>query len=443
MEEGRFMSVKEAKRYATICAVLDKRITQRQAAADLRLSRRQVIRLCQAVGAAGAQALASKKRGRPSNRRIKDEERQRIVAIVQGRYADFGPQLAAEYLRQGHGFTASVETLRAWLIGAGLWTPRLRRAKRVHPARPRRERLGELVQIDGSHHDWFEGRAPQCCVIAFIDDATSRVLAGRFSDEETTQDYFAVLNQSVQRHGVPLALYSDRHGIFTKADADDPKPTQFERALLQLGIEPIQARTPQAKGRVERLFQTWQDRLIKAMRLAGIKDMSSANAWLPSYIAAHNDAFAVAPNNPLDAHRPWQRSQAELARICAKHHDRQLGANLSCRFEGAVIQVHAEQAHLPKGKAQVGLVQYADERLEVIYRGHSLAHTAFTLHPHLANKRAHSAKTLNPKVDQVVLKARRELAKTMAQIAHQDAQRASAVSAASARGHINSAAAQQ
>ena len=172
------------------------------------------------------------------------------MQVVRSQYADFGPQLAHEYLQREHGFAWSVETLRGWMMQAGLWQTKRRRAQRVHSARARRECLGELVQIDGSHHDWFEGRSAKCCLIAFIDDATGRVLGARFFEQETTQGYLAVLRALVQRFGAPLALYSDRHGIFTKADPEDPKPTQFERALLQLQIEPICARSPQAKDYV-------------------------------------------------------------------------------------------------------------------------------------------------------------------------------------------------
>ncbi|MBS0415950.1 MAG: ISNCY family transposase [Proteobacteria bacterium] len=261
------MSQNEAQRYAVIERVLQGHASQAVAAQQLGLSVRQIKRLCAGVRQHGAGALISRRRGQPSNRRIGAERKSAIMSIVAQHYGDFGPQLACEYLADVHGQAIGVETLRGWMIEAGLWQARRRRKARQHLSRPRRDRLGELVQIDGSHHDWFEGRAPKCCLIAFIDDASGQVLAAHFSPTETTQAYFAVLSQHVSAHGVPLAYYSDRHGIFTKHDRDDPAPTQFERALLQLGIEGICASTPQAKGRVERLFQTLQDRLCKAMRL--------------------------------------------------------------------------------------------------------------------------------------------------------------------------------
>ncbi|WP_196481602.1 ISNCY family transposase, partial [Burkholderia multivorans] len=217
----------------------------------------------------GAEGLISRRRGRPSNRRIDEAVKAAILARVRARYADFGPTLAAEYLAE-EGFTVSKETLRGWMVEAGLWQARHKRMPRLHPPRPRRSRLGELVQIDGSSHDWFEGRGPRCSLIAFIDDATSRVMFARFVPVESTQAYLSALEAYVRAYGCPVALYSDRHGIFTKHDPEDAEPTQFQRATASLGIETIQALTPQAKGRVERLFQTLQDRLIKAMRLAGI-----------------------------------------------------------------------------------------------------------------------------------------------------------------------------
>ena len=302
--EGLRMSIKEAGRFAVIERVLAGGLTQGVAAQQLQLSLRQIKRLCKAVRDGGAAALISKKRGQPSNRRIDAGEQERIMAVVRQHYPDFGPELAGQYLRAEHGLKASTETLRAWMIMAGLWQPKLHRTKRVHSPRQRRACLGELVQIDGSHHAWFEGRGPKSCLTAFIDDATGRVLGARFTPTETTQAYFDVLHQCIREHGVPLALYSDRHSIFTKHDPEDAKPTQFERALLQLSIEPIQARSPQAKGRVERLFQTLQDRMCKAMRLAAINDIDAANAWLAQYIAAHNQQFAVLARDTQDAHRP-------------------------------------------------------------------------------------------------------------------------------------------
>lgn len=412
---------RQACKAAVLQKVLEGQITQVQAALDLGLSRRQIIRLSQAMRTHGQAGLAHQLKGKPSNRRTCAAEQQRVLDIVKERYSDFGPTLAAQYLGHQHQYSGSIEQLRLWMIQAALWRPKQRRKTRNHPLRERRPRFGELVQIDGSHHDWLEGRAAKCCLTAFIDDATGQVLGARFSAQETTQDYFAVLKACVQTHGSPLAIYSDRHAIFTKHDLQDPDPTQFERALLQLGIEPICARSPQAKGRVERLFQTLQDRLCKAMRLGGINDMQAANLYLSDYIADHNQRFAVEPKDSQDAHTPYGATPEQLARICALHHTRQLGSNGSLRFEGSVIQVKA-QTHAPSKSAAVGVVQYSSDRLEILYRGQVLEHQRFELHPHLSGKGSTSAKGINVQVD-ALAKQKRQLASLMAQMAHQDAQR--------------------
>ena len=417
------MSQREAQRLAVLQGVKGKTLSQAQAAAQLDLSVRQVKRLCRRLREQGASGLISKRRGVPSNRSIAAEVREHTLGLVGQHYADFGPELAREYLASEHGFEHSTETLRGWMIGAGLWKPKTRRAKRVHPPRARRDCLGELVQIDGSHHDWFEARGAKCCLTAFIDDATGRVLAARFDPTETTQGYLAVLRSHIEQHGVPLALYSDRHSIFTKHDSEDGVPTQFERALLQLDIEPICAHSPQAKGRVERLFQTLQDRLVKALRLAGISDIDQANAWLPGYMAQHNQRFAVAPRNEADMHRPWLGGPNKLAGICALHHQRQLSAQLSCRFEGQVVQIEPGQMQAPKARAMVDIAQHRDGRLELSYRGQALRYKRYACNEHLSRSKLADAKTVDQRVDQAADKERKRLASLAASIAHQDSQR--------------------
>jgi transposase len=424
MGKDVMMSTKEAQRFALIQQVLSKSTTQRAAASALGLSERQIKRLCRKLREHGALGLISQRRGQASNRRIPQLQRDHFVGLVRQHYGDFGPELAREYLAQEYGFAYSTETLRNWMIQDGLWQAKPRKVTRIHSPRERRPRRGELVQIDGSHHDWFEGRAPKCCLIAFIDDATSEVLGARFSLTETTQAYFEVLRRHVQAHGVPLALYSDRHSIFTKHDLEDPVPTQFERALLQLGIEPIQAYSPQAKGRVERLFQTLQERLIKAMRVQAVNSMQEANAWLDSYLQTHNQRFAVQPREPQDAHLPYIGTDEALGRICAVHHQRQLSTQLSCQFEGSVVQIHPGQADAPRGRAKVDIVEFGDGRLELLYRGQVLEHTRYQLHEHLRQGSTADDKSINTRIDQAVQAQHNRLAALVAQIKHQEAQRA-------------------
>ena len=426
------MSHKEAQRLAVVSQVLQGQMGQAGAAAALMLSVRQIKRLCRQVREEGPGGLISRRRGVPSNRRIGAQVRERFMAIVRERYSDFGPELAREYLAREHGFAHSTETLRAWMVQEQLWKPKRRRLKRVHSPRQRRACRGELVQIDGSHHDWFEQRAPKCCLIAFIDDATGQVLAARFFETETTQGYMAVLHAHASTHGLPAALYSDRHGIFTKADPENPKPTQFERALLQLDIESICARTPQAKGRVERLFQTLQDRMCKAMRLAGISGIEAANGWLAGYVDDHNARFAVQPASLADAHRPWLRSAQELERICALHHQRHLSNQLSCQFEGELVQIAPAQAGAPAGRAVVDIAQHADGRIEVLYRGHCLEHRRFTVNEHLKKSKVVDDKGLNARVEGALSTQRLRIARLAASIEHHNSQRAAGTYAAAA-----------
>ena len=267
-------------------------------------------------------------RGRPSNRHIAEDIKAQVLGRVQERYPDFGPTPTAEHLRT-EGFRLSKETLRRWMIEVGFWQAKRPRAPRGHPPRPRRVRSGEWGQIDGSAHDWFEGRASRCCLIALIDDATSRVvMAARFVPVEGRRAYLSVPEAYVTADGCPAALSGDRHGLFTKHDPEDAAPSPFQRATGHLGIATIQALTPQAKGRVERLFQTLQDRLVKAMRLAGLADIDTVHAWRPESLAEHNARFALAPFEPEDAHRPYEGTATELARICVIHHPRTLSKDL-------------------------------------------------------------------------------------------------------------------
>ena len=421
-EQG-LLNMKEALRLTVMDEFLAGLLTQAQAAQKLGVSVRQVKRLNRRIREQGTEGLLSKRRGVPSNRKVADAERGRVLDLVREHYVDFGPELAREYLARDHGFEQCTETLRGWMTQAGLWRPKPRRTKRVHSPRQRRACQGELVQIDASHHDWFEARAPKCCLIAYIDDATGRVKGGRFEPSETTEGYLGVLEVYVSTHGAPLALYSDRHSIFTKHDEEDAKPTQFERAALQLGIETICAHSPQAKGRVERLFQTLQDRMCKAMRVAEIQGLAAANAWLPGYIEQHNQRFAVAAREPADMHRPWLGTSAQLAAICAIHHQRQLSAQLACRYQGQVLQLDEGQAHAPKTSAMVDIAQYANGTVTLSYRGHALKHRRYACQDHVSGGKNRDSKTVNARVDEVREKERRRIAELAAVIEHQNSQR--------------------
>ena len=396
------MSKKEIGRLEVLRQVLDGKISQRRAAELLDLSDRQVRRLQRGYEEEGAGALVSKKRGRASNRRMGEGMRHAIESLLRTRYRGFGPTLAAEYLGQD-GYAVSKETLRTWMVEAGLWQVAKGRRRALHPPRLRRPRVGELVQIDGSPHDWFEGRGPRCTLIAFIDDATSRVMAAGFVAVESSQAYLDALYAYVSAYGCPAALYSDRHGIFRKHDPEDDTPTQFQRALGSLGIEGIQAMTPQAKGRVERLFQTLQDRLVKAMRLAGIDDMAGANAFLPGYLSEHNRRFSVVPIDSESAHQVYPGSALELSRICAHHHRRKLSKELILSFnkQRYILQTGGAPRYALRGK-EVTVVSYADGRVEVLHGNELLAVKVFD-EPKPAPLPA-DEKTINARVDDVLKK---------------------------------------
>ncbi len=367
------MTVGEADRAAVIMAVVEKRLTQREAAARLGLGVRQVKRLAKRYRAQGAAGMASARRGAPSNRAFGEEVRLEALSLVRERYPDFGPKFAAEKLLERHGLALSRETLRKWMAEEGLWRPKGRRKARVHQSRPRRARVGELVQVDGSPRDWFEGRGPRCTLIVFIDDATSRLLALRFVAGETTEAYMETLRGHLAAHGRPVALYSDRYSVFrvNRKDGGDA-PTQFTRALLTLDIEPIHAGTPQAKGRVERANLTLQDRLVKELRLRGVDGMEAANAYLPEFMAEHNRRFAVAPREAEDAHRPVLHDADELALILCEHHVRKLSRNLTFRFERREHQLTGEGKGYRLRGAAVTVCKGHDGSVAVLLGGRRL-----------------------------------------------------------------------
>lgn len=291
------MNQQEQLRSEVVPLYIEGYIKQKEAAKCMGLSPRQVRRIGKAYRLRGCQALVHGNRGRVSNRKLRDDIKQQALALVKQHYPDFGPTFAAEKLSENHNITVSIETLRQWMIEVDLWSPKCKRHQRNHPMRERRPCVGELVQIDGSPHDWFEGRAAKCTLIVFIDDATSQLLDLQFSPSETTEAYMTSLRRYLKRYGRPVALYSDRHSVFTvnmKDTQSGEQLTQFGRALKTLDIEGIQANSPQAKGRVERANQTLQDRLIKEMRLAGINNMEEGNAFLLEYMKKHNQKFAVA-----------------------------------------------------------------------------------------------------------------------------------------------------
>jgi len=373
------MSEREVGRLRVLEQMRAGKLTQAQAAAILELSTRQVRRLERRYAGAGAAGLVHTLRGRTSNRALPAAHPRAIQALLARHYADFGPTLACEKLAERHGVTVSVETVRRLMIEAGLWQPKRARRKPVHALRERRARRGELIQIDGSPHQWFEQRAPSCTLLVFIDDATGELMALRFVPAETTLAYMELLRQYILEHGLPVALYSDRHSIFRMTKpGKEVHATQFARALAELGIEGIQASSPQAKGRVERANQTLQDRLVKELRLAQLCNMDQANAWLPGFVQAYNRRFAIEPRVALDAHVRYRGKPAALARILAVQETRRLSQTLSCQFHSHILQVRAPGCERRLSGARVTVVTYPDGHFEMYMGTQSLA---FDTHP--------------------------------------------------------------
>lgn len=374
------MSQKELHRLEAVQKVKDDRLSVSAAARLLSISRSHMHRLLQAYDRDGSGGLVSKKRGRPSNRRYPEAFRNTVLDIVREHYHDFGPTLACEKLAERHRIGISKETLRQWMTQAGLWTSRQERRKHLHQPRNRRECFGELVQIDGSHHWWFEDRGPKCALLVFIDDATGKLLHLRFARSENTFDYFHATKAYLQDWGKPLAFYSDKHGIFrtTRPSRMDRTSgfTQFGRALHELNIDIICANTPQAKGRVERANQTLQDRLVKELRLHDISTIEAANSFAPAFIAAFNARFGKEPRNPKNMHRSLADHENLDGALCRKE-VRKLSQTLTLRYDKVLFILEPTKAAKRLAGQKVIVCDYPDGRLEVMHEGVTLPYRTF------------------------------------------------------------------
>jgi hypothetical protein len=375
------MSVKELRRAHVIRQTMEKKLTQVQAGTVLGLTTRHVRRLIERVAQAGDQGLTHRGRGKPSNRRIPEKVQTKALTLYAQRYGDFGPTLAAEKLAERHGITLSAETVRGWLLAKGV--THFQRRKRPHRAwRERKAHVGELVQLDGSHHDWLEGRGPRCVLMAYIDDASSRVYA-RFYAYEGTIPAMDSFQRYIQHYGIPLAIYADKHSTYhssaepTVAEqlAGVEPMSQFGRALGELGVELIPAHSPQAKGRVERLFKTVQDRLIKEMRLAGISTLEEANRFLEEYLPIYNQRFSVQPVQPADLHRPRPASRELDRSLCIKT-TRCLRRDWTVAHHGHLYQVQTTVR-----ATHVQVEERVDGTMQMTHKGRALVYHAITARP--------------------------------------------------------------
>lgn len=360
-EERVDITMRDIDRLKIIHEVLKGHLRQDQAARQLGLGRRQVIRLCRRVQQEGNRGIVHRLQGQASNHQMDARILEHALSVLHDtRFDGFGPTLAREKLQALYGLEVSISALRRVMLQTELWTSRTYAFK--HRAwRERRSCVGELVQLDGSDHDWFEGRGPRCVLLLYIDDATSRLLFAEFVDVEDTLTLLATTSAYLQRYGRPIAFYVDKDSIYkvnrqatVEEQLQDLSPiTQYTRAMNELGIEVICAHSPQAKGRVERSFGTHQDRLVKELRLAGISDQQSANQFLwKTYLPAHDAQFAVPPANTTDAHRPLLPSQ-RLEEILSLRTTRTLAKDYTLRFQNQFFQVLADQPVRVRPNAEI------------------------------------------------------------------------------------------
>jgi transposase len=371
------MSRKERNRLTVMGQVKHRKLSLREAAEVMALSYRQAKRVWRRYRNKGDAGLVHGLRGRPSARRKAPRLRAKILARYRSRYADFGPTLAAEYLRREDGLEVDHDTLRRWLVAEGLWQAR-RRRQQHRQWRERKACLGQMVQLDGSHHDWFEGRRAKAVLMVMVDDATNKTGA-RFFEEETTRASFETFDGWVEEHGVPCSVYVDRDSIYrcertaTVAEqvAGQEPQTQFGRAMGLLGVELILANSPQAKGRVERRNGLLQDRLVKALRLRGISDLDGANTYLEKeFLRELNGQFTVAPASPADVHRP---APGNLREVLSWEEARVVQRDWTVAWENVWYQIDRRHEGMSLAGKSVLVRRLLDGTEQLVYRGQKLA----------------------------------------------------------------------
>lgn len=371
-------AMRDLDRLKVIQAVIDGDLKPYRAAERLGLTSRQVRRLARRYEREGPIGLTSRRFNRPSNNLMDPALRRRVLVILRELYVDFGPTLAAEKLRTRHGIDLAKETIRRLQVASGMWIPRKLRPPKIQQPRARRSCVGELVQIDGCEHPWFESRAPQCTALVYVDDATSRLMVVLFTGTESTFAYFEATRQYLKLYGKPLAFYSDKASVFrvNRLAVGAATQTQFARALYELNIDTFCANTPGAKGRVERAHLTLQDRLVKELRLQGISTIDAANAFMPTYIAEYNERFAKDPRDLRDAHRAI-RSDESLDDIFAWRELRKVTKDLTLHYQRKLYLLPDTPQHRRYIGKHVDVFQYADGRIELRAAGRSLPYSTY------------------------------------------------------------------
>jgi hypothetical protein len=379
------MSQKELQRLPVIEAVLTHQMTQIEAAECLDLSTRQVRRLERRVQVEGPSGLMHRSCGQPARHRLPETLKPRVIELIRDRYPDFGPTLASEKLAERHRIVLSDETIRQWMRAEGLFAGR--RHPRPHRQwRERRACYGQMLQMDGSHHDWLEGRGPRLVLMGYIDDATGKAY-GRFYDSEDLPAALESFQRYCRLYGIPQSVYLDKHTIYRspkeptveeQLQGKDPK-SQFERALSELGVQMIHANSPQAKGRIERLFKTLQDRLVKEMRLAGIRTLEEANRFLRGFLARFNRRFARVAREPGNLHRPAPAGKILSQVLCVKE-PRVVTNDETIRINGQRLQLLPAGLR-PLAKKGVTVTISPQGRMGVLYEGKELAYRVLPEQP--------------------------------------------------------------
>jgi transposase len=372
------MTTKELARYEVINQLLLQKINGTEAAKMIGLSVRQVKNLKIRVKKYGARGLIHRARGRASNRRINTGIREQAERNLKKSYADFGPTFAREKLQERHGIVLGKETVRQIMTDIGLWRTKPRKKNKEFRAwRPRKEYQGEMEQFDGSYHLWFELRADPCCLLASVDDATGTITRAEFGQSESVPEVFGFWSGYVKERGKPLSVYLDKYSTYKNIQAaakDDPELlTQFQRAMDTLAIELITAHSPQAKGRIERLFETLQDRLVKELRLAAISTIPEANRFLETYLPKFNKQFGVQSAKKGNLHRKLTSQEIQqLPHIFSRHSHRYVANDFTIRFKNQWIQLQEQQPALVRRKETVLMEEWLDESLHILLRGKEL-----------------------------------------------------------------------
>ena len=367
------MTLKEANRLHVMRLVEKKQITLKRASEQINLSLRQTLRIWMSFKKEDLKGLISKKRGVSPPNKISIETREKIAQNLHAKYTDFGPTFAAEKLGENENIHVSREFIRQLMITENLWKPKKKKLNKIYQRRNRRSRYGELIQIDGSYEYWFEDRDEKCCLLVFIDDATSKIVEMRFCKHETTQDYLFSLKSYLNRSGKPEAFYSDKHSIFrvNRKNISDGKITQFGRVLKELDIDLICANSPQAKGRVERANGILQDRLIKEMRLKNVSSIGEGNVFLGSYRKAYNKKFGKEPLDKEDRHRKMP-SDEDLKNICSIKEIRKLSKDLSFQYKGTIYQIKEKKPHYSMKYSGVTIIDDGSGEIQIDYRGKNI-----------------------------------------------------------------------